>query len=136
MAAKLAQRQPKEGVAHLVHGTLYDRHVLDLGDGPGLIDWDCFGQGPIELDAGMFLATIWRIGLRYDALAGQAARAEQAFLAGTVGLLDERALAWYRAAALLRLASKAQEAKRQRPGWWARADALLGEAARLAEAAG
>ena len=69
-------------------------------------------------------------------LAGQAAWAEQAFLAGTAGLLDERALAWYRAGALLRLASKAQEVKRQRPGWRARADALLEEAARLAEAAG
>jgi len=137
VAAKLGRTQPKEGVANLVHGTLYDCHVLDLGDGPGVIDWQRFGQGPLELDAGMFLATIWRIALRDEPFAGEAASAEQAFLAGTASLLDKRTLAWYRAAALLRIAAnKVRVVKRRKVGWRARAYALLGEASQFAEAAG
>ena len=75
--------------------------MLDLGDGPGVIDWQRFGQGPIEIDAGMFLATLSRLGLRHDGHASEAGRAEEAFLAETRGLVDERALAWYRGAALV-----------------------------------
>src|SRR2546422_1824195 len=45
------------------HGTFYARHVLDQGDRVGVIDWERFGRGPLELDAGMFLATTWRYGL-------------------------------------------------------------------------
>src|SRR5207237_10293778 len=51
----------KESAPGLGHGTLYARHVIDLGDGPGVIDWQQFGQGPVEFDAGTFLATVWRI---------------------------------------------------------------------------
>jgi aminoglycoside phosphotransferase (APT) family kinase protein len=89
-----------------VHGTLYDRHVLDAGDGPGVIDWQRFGQGPLELDAGVFLATVARHGLRDEATAREAARAEQALHEGSAGVLEPRALAWYRAAALLQLARR------------------------------
>jgi len=135
LAATLARAQPREDAPRLVHGTLYARHVLDLGDGPGLIDWDRFGQGPLELDAGMFLATVWRLGLDHEALAGEATRAVTALLEGTRGLLDERALAWHRAAALLRLASKVHVVKRRKTDWLARAHALLAEGARLAEEA-
>jgi len=110
--------------------------VLELGDGPGVIDWQRYGQGPSELDAGMFLATIWRLGLDHPALVAEAARVEQAFLAGTEGLLDERAVAWHRAAALLRLASKVHVVERRKPHWLTRAQALLGEALQLAERAG
>jgi UTP--glucose-1-phosphate uridylyltransferase len=106
IAEKLAQTQPEEGPSHLVHGTLYGRHVLDLGDGPGVIDWQRFGQGPLELDAGVFLATVSRAALRHKRLGGEVARAEAAFRAGTAGLLDERAVAWHQATALLHLASK------------------------------
>jgi len=133
LAASLAQAQPPEDAPRLVHGTFYARHVLDLGNGPGVIDWERFGQGPLELDAGMFLATIWRLGLDHDALAGEATRAVTAFLEGTRGLLDERALAWHRAAALLRLAGKVHVAKRRKTDWLARAHALLAEATRLAK---
>jgi hypothetical protein len=87
----LARTQPKEGAPRLVHGSLYVRHVLDLGDSAGLIDWDCFGQGPLEIDGGMFLATVSRIGLLSEGRAGEAARAEQAFLSGTADLLAARA---------------------------------------------
>jgi aminoglycoside phosphotransferase (APT) family kinase protein len=138
----LARNQPKEDTPHLVHGTLYDRHILDLGDGPGVIDWQRFGQGPLELDAGTFLATLSRIALRHPPLAAEAARAEEAFRAGIEGLVDERALAWHRAVALLRLAAKPvspagderlrTKGKTDRPAVArARAHALLEEAALL-----
>src|SRR5206468_11608074 len=131
---KLAARQPRERHRGLVHGTFYSRHLLDLGDGPGVIDWQRFGQGPAELDAGMFLATLWRLGLRHEHLAAEASRAEEAFLAGSAELLDQRALAWHRAAALLRLAEKLSS---RHDDWPAGAQhALLGEAARLADVAG
>jgi aminoglycoside phosphotransferase (APT) family kinase protein len=135
LAGRLAGSLPKEHTPSLVHGTLYARHVLDLGDGPGVIDWQRFGQGPLELDAGMFLATIARVGLDHEELAGEAARAEEAFLAGTRSLLDERALGWYRATALLRLATRrARHPERHRPGRWLKqAQALLSEATRLAK---
>jgi len=134
LAAKLEQVQPEGDVPHLLHGTLYTRHVLDLGTGAGLIDWDGFGQGPLELDAGIFLASAWQLGLRREARAGETAKVEAAFLAGTAGLLNERALAWHRAAMLLRLANKIS--RRPSDDGPARARALLAEAARLANAAG
>jgi hypothetical protein len=137
VAGVLVRTQPKQDAPGLVHGTLYARHVLDLGDGPGVIDWQRFGQGPVELDAGMFLATIARVGLDHEKLASEAARAEEAFLAGTRGLLDELTLGWYRAAALFQLASRrVSHPERHRPGRWLQlAHALLGDAARHAEAA-
>ena len=131
LAEALARTEPRDdGVVGLVHGTLYARHILDVGDGPGVIDWHRFGQGPVELDAGMFLATLSRLRLLHPAHAGEALLAEQAFLEGTRGLLDERALAWHRAAALLQLTERLPTAARG--DWRARAHALLGEAARLA----
>src|SRR5207249_11265489 len=114
LAGILTQTLPKNGSRRLVHGTFYARHVLDQADGVGVIDWQRFGQGPLELDAGMFFATTWRYGLDHKPLAVEAARAEQALLAGTAGLLDERVLAWHRAAALLRLAGKVPGVERRK----------------------
>src|SRR5207249_11231894 len=105
-AKSLVRSQPRERSVGLVHGTLYARHILDLGDGPGVIDWQQFGQGPLEVDDGMFLATISRLALRHPACAGDVGRAEQAFLDGTRGLLDARTLEWYRVAGLLHLAAR------------------------------
>lgn len=122
--------QPRDGSPHLVHGTLYARHVLDLGDGPGLIDWQRFGQGPLELDAGIFLATLSHAWLTHERRAPEAARATDAFLAGTAGLLDRRSLVWYWSAHLLRLAGRML---RRQPVEKARV--VLAQAARLAEAA-
>jgi aminoglycoside phosphotransferase (APT) family kinase protein len=137
LGERLASKEPTEDAPHLVHGSLYTRHVLDLGDGPGLIDWDCFGQGPLELDAGMFLATTWRLGLLHEDSAESVASAERAMLAGTAGLLDEGALAWHRAAALLHLAERGCKPSGRRKGeWLARAHKMMGEAARWARAAG
>ncbi|HYU00490.1 MAG TPA: aminoglycoside phosphotransferase family protein, partial [Gemmatimonadales bacterium] len=83
LARILTQTLPKNGSRRLVHGTFYARHVLDQGDAVGVIDWERFGRGPLELDAGMFLATTWRYGLDHAPLAAEAARAEEALLAGT-----------------------------------------------------
>jgi Phosphotransferase enzyme family len=116
----------------LVHGTLYARHLLDVGDAPGIIDWQRYGQGPLELDAGTFLATVWRIGLKGEDLVAEARAAEEAFVARTAGVLDTCAVAWYRAAVLLRLASKCV---RRRRDWLAHGHALLREAVRQTEAA-
>lgn len=130
VAKVLKGTQPKNGHPRLVHGTLYARHILDLGDGPGVIDWQRYGQGPVEVDAGMFLATVTRLGLRHGRDAEEATQAEGAFLETTRGLVDGRTLAWYRAASLVHLASRGL--KRQ-PASEARA--LLEEAAHLAERA-
>ena len=113
-ARSLGRGQPRERAPRLVHGTLYARHIFDLGDGPGVIDWQQFGQGPVELDGGMFLATISRLALRHPSCAGEVARAEQAFLGGTRGLMDERTLEWYRAAGLLHLAARGLKTGQQR----------------------
>ncbi|HKI71752.1 MAG TPA: phosphotransferase, partial [Verrucomicrobiae bacterium] len=129
LAESLARTQPNEGTPRLVHGTLYARHILDLGDGPGVIDWQRFGQGPLEFDAGTFLATISRSGLLDKTRETEAVQAQEAFLAGTAGLLDGRSLAWHQAAVLLRLASK--QNRRHDNRWRERAYALLGEATRL-----
>lgn len=127
----LARAQPPEHTPRLVHGTLYVRQFLDRGGdrGPGIIDWQRFGVGPLELDAGTFLATLWRRALLRPRYAAEASRVEATFRAGTAGLLDERALAWHQAAALLRLAGRML---RRRPA--AQAISLLARAAELAEA--
>ncbi len=133
LADKLDRCHPQTFIQRLVHGTFYTRHIFDLGNGPGVIDWQRFCQGPMELDAGIFLATVWRSRLRPANPETEVARAEESFLARTQGLLDEHALAWHRSAMLLRLASKL--AHRKKEGDWAlRAQALLAEAERFAVA--
>ena len=134
LTAQLARVPPNEDTRRLVHGSLYTRHVLDLGDAVGLLDWDRFGQGPAELDAGMFLATLWRTRLRDPSLADEVERAEAAFRAGIAGLVEARALAWHRAAALLRYAERGL--KRNAGNGRSEIGVLLAEAKRLAEVAG
>src|SRR5262245_24215128 len=113
--------------SRVINGRLYVRHVLDLGDAAGVIDWEHFGLGPLEIDAGMFLATLFRSG-RHETKAVGAAQAEAAFRRGTAGLLDELRLAWYRAGALLSLAYHLLA--RNRGDWRIRAAAFLDEAER------
>src|SRR5213080_3183252 len=135
VAKVLVQTKIREQSPNLVHGTLYARHIFDLGDGPGVIDWQQFGQGPVEVDAGMFLATISRLALRHSDAAGAAARAEETFVSRTRGLVDPLALDWYRAAGLLHLAASGLKTglKRFVPP---EAHALVAEAARRAAPAG
>src|ERR1043166_8135990 len=141
----LDRSQPRPGACQLVPGSLYARHLLDCGEGPGLIDWDRFGLGPPELDAGVLLATVDRLCLRHPEARESVAMAEEALLSGTEGLLDRRALAWDRASTLLRLAQKPgtvlgaeRLAARGKCEIHAleRARALLALAVRIAEAAG
>ena len=130
---KLIRRQPAEKSRQLVHGTLYARHILDLGDGPGVIDWQQFGQGPVEVDAGMFLATISRLAFRHPDVADEAARAEETFMARTRGLVDVRIVNWYRAAGLLHLAGSGLKTGLRRSVPTPEAHALVAEASRRAE---
>ena len=130
VAKVLLQEKIRER-ATLVHGTLYDRHILDLGDGPGVIDWQQFGQGPAELDGGMFLATISRTALRRPSAAIEATHANEAFVEEAGGLLDHRLLEWYWSVCLLHLAASGLRTGRRRepaPG----AKELVEEAARHA----
>jgi aminoglycoside phosphotransferase (APT) family kinase protein len=128
VARRLSRAQPKHDASRLVHGDFCAGNILDLGDGPGVIGWRQFGHGPLELDAGMFLATVSCIGLGHGPVAAAAARAEEAFLARTRGVLDERALPWFRAAALLDLGARLVKV-----GSPEEARVLVAEAARLAE---
>ena len=134
VARTLLRGQPVERRARLVHGTLYARHILDLGNGPGVIDWQQFGRGPPEVDAGLFLASITRTRLRHDSLATEAVKAEEAFLSTTRALLDERALDWYWAAGLLHVVASGLKdgLKHSTPP---EAKALIQVAARRAERA-
>lgn len=128
----LARAQPTAQVLSLVHGTFYDRHIFDLGNGPGVIDWQRFGQGPPEVDSAMFLATVSRVGRRHETSTDDAVKAADVFLRETAGILDERRFAWYRAAALLRLAARLLN--RRPRDWRARAEVMLGEAERFVAA--
>ena len=103
--ARLQSKPPETRRTVLLHGNLYSRHVLDLGDGPGVIDWEQFGQGPIEFDAGTYLASLSRMVTRDDTLEEETARTKETFLSRTQDILEPYALVWYRAASLLRLAS-------------------------------
>lgn len=135
LATVLKRTRPAERLARLVHTRLYDRHIIDLDDGPGLIDWERFGQGPLELDAGMFLASLWR-GMFRGPHVGEALRAQEAFLAGISGVVDERVLAWHWAAALLHLAARrCKPTGREHADAVERAESMLSEAMRLAEGA-
>ena len=134
-ANMLVLTQPETETLHLVHGSLYARHILDLGDGPGVIDWQQFGQGPAEADAGMFLASVSRLLLRRQASEDEGAQATEVFLSGTRGLLDARTLEWYWAAGLLHLAASGLKTGRKREAP-REAHALVGEAVWRAESAG
>lgn len=111
----LVQTPPPASRPALQHGSLSVHHVLDLGEGPGVLDLDELARGPIERDAGRFLATISRAIDERPELARESERAVDAFRAGLAGLVDERALAWYRSAALVKHAASLC---RHRPDRW------------------
>jgi aminoglycoside phosphotransferase (APT) family kinase protein len=104
-ALLLEESRPKGHAPRLVHASTHCQHVLDVGGRVGLISWSHFAQGPLELDAALFLASVTRIGLESAPLAGEATRARDSFFAGMGEALDPQALAWFQRAALVRLAS-------------------------------
>jgi len=132
LTRRLAATLQVEPSVRLVNGRFYLRHVLDLGDAAGVIDWSDFGCGCLEIDAGMFLASLWRT-RRHKSRAREAARAEDVFLGRTASLLDERRLAWYRSGALMSLAYHCLA--RRRDDWLDRAGDFLTEAAQSLDAA-
>src|SRR5262247_2145567 len=135
VADLLARSPAKDGRIRLIHDAFHDRNVLDLHDGPGVIDWERFGQGPAEVEAGMYLASISAERLREDTESRATAvrQARQAFLDRASPLLDDRALAWYQAAGLVRKADR--QLTKKRGDWHGRLTTLLEEAAEHAERA-
>ncbi|TLZ55661.1 MAG: hypothetical protein E6K22_03380 [Gammaproteobacteria bacterium] len=123
---RLAADIPPPGYSDLRHGSFYLSHVFDLGDGPGVIDWDSFRQGPVEVDAGMMSAMAARWTVRRPHHAAAAQRAIAAFLNEVGDLVDPARLRWYRAAALLKFASYL--ARRRPDGWAVSAATLIGDA--------
>jgi hypothetical protein len=122
-AARLAREEPPLSREGLQHGSLSVHHVIDLGGGPGVLDLDGLSIGPVERDAGRFLATLARTGVEQPGLAAEARRAEEAFRAAVDDLVVAPALEWYRAAAQLRFAGSL--CRRRPPGWRERARRLL-----------
>jgi aminoglycoside phosphotransferase (APT) family kinase protein len=139
LADALAATAPPAKGSVLVHGSFYADHVLDVGGGPGIIDWDRFRGGPIECDAAMFLATLSLLTTKRSELSPQARAAEEELMAGMREVIDVRSLRWQQAAALVTLAKRLVADRRRRllgirPDF-RRAAALLVEAGQLAEAA-
>jgi hypothetical protein len=126
----LASEPPPEKRPILGNGSFRAEHVFDLGDRPGVIDWDGFRRGAVELEGGMFLAGLSYLSATESALETEAVAAGEAFRSGLVDAVDERALSWYRAGALGRLA----KFRRYEAGWPERAAALIGEAGALVAA--
>jgi phosphotransferase family enzyme len=126
LVALLGQHPPPEADPVLVHGSFSVNHVIDLGDGAGVIDWDGFVQGPRELDAATFLATLARAAGGSPALAAAGALADAAFRDAVMPGLDPDAFAWYEAGARIR---NARHLCVLRPaGWETRAERLLAAA--------
>jgi hypothetical protein len=130
LVRELAAEPPPETRPIVGNGSFRAEHVLDLGDRPGVIDWDGFRRGAIELEGGMFLAGLSFLSADRSALEAEALAACEAFRSDLADAADERALAWYRAGALARLAKfRPYEA-----GWPERAAALIEEARALVAA--
>jgi hypothetical protein len=124
LAHTISADPPLESDPIVSNGSFRAEHVLDLGDRPALIDWDAFRRAPAGLDAGMFLAGLSFLAQERPKTTDQAEAARAEFRDGLTGVVHDRALAWYCATALLRLA-------KFRPGerrWRARATALIAEA--------
>jgi hypothetical protein len=123
LLVELEETLPPDDTAVLCHGSFSVNHIVDLGDGPGVLDWDEFCQGPPESDAANFLSTLARVATAGPVFALQAAAAEHAFRERIAGAVDARSLAWHEAATLLRGARHL--CVRQPEAWRARASELL-----------
>jgi len=131
---RLQDDPPPRGRPGLLHGSFSVNHLLELGDGPGVLDWDEPRHGPVELDAGAFLASLRRYAGQQPARSAGAVEVEveveaaDALVTGAGDVLDPLALAWYRRAALVKHAKHA--CKLHAAGWRRLADELLRTAGR------
>jgi hypothetical protein len=116
----------------LCHGSFSPSHVFDMGEGPGLIDWDSFCLAPLELDGGRFLANLSRLVVGGSSANVEADRAVQAFRAGIADLADHKSLEWHRAAMQLKVAMHL--AKRRSSRWEERAGLIMDDAGRALDA--
>jgi hypothetical protein len=112
IVATLSRRPPRNGAMSLVHREFSTAHVFDLEGGPGVIDWDSFARGPLELDAAFYLATI-QDGRLAETESSRAAREE--FLAGIADLVDAYTLHWYCALTLVQYSKPF--ARKRAPDW-------------------
>jgi aminoglycoside phosphotransferase (APT) family kinase protein len=129
VVAAMEEQSPSGDRVAVSNGSFRPKHVLDLADGPGVIDWDGFRRGQPELDGGMFLAGLAQLVEARPEAAAAADAAARAFRRRLGGLVQERALAWYEAGALLRLAR--YDSDPASPRWRAGATALVGRARAL-----
>jgi hypothetical protein len=132
VVAAMEERRPPAARVAVSNGSFRPKHVLDMVDGPGVIDWDGFRRGALDLDGGMFLAGLAQLVQERPEAAVAADAAAGAFRGGLGGLVGEPALAWYEAGALLRLAR--YDSDPASPRWRARATALVGRARALLDA--
>jgi aminoglycoside phosphotransferase (APT) family kinase protein len=123
LAAAMAEHPPEDGEPVLVHGSYSAAHVIDMGGGAGVIDWDGFGHGPRELDAATFLAAVARMAAGRREVARRAAAAAAVFRGAIAADVDPCALAWYEAGARIR--SARHVCVHRPPGWADRAASLL-----------
>lgn len=126
VSRRLGTELPPSGHPGLLHLSFSVNHLVDLGDGPGVLDWDELRRGPLELDAGAFLATLVRHAAQHPARSGQTSDASAALRDGASQQLDPVAVAWYRRAALVKHAKHA--CATHRSGWRRLAGDLLDEA--------
>jgi hypothetical protein len=113
--ADLRAAPPEAGSPVLLHGSFGPRHVLALRDGPGVIDVDNLGHGPIEIDAGMMLAALERLGRARPHMGASVDAAIARFREDVADLVEEDTVRWYRAGQLIRHAKRAAN---QRSGAW------------------
>ena len=134
LAAALAaveRHVPPEATAPpaLVHRDFYDKQVLVGASRVGLLDLDTVCQGDGEVDVGNFSAHLVLRALQEGAGAETAGPLAEALVAAYRAArpgADPRRIAWYRSAALLRLAC----VYALRPWWHALAPVLLDESRR------
>jgi hypothetical protein len=125
LLAELERRLPPDRVRVLAHGSFSVNHVIDLGDGAGVIDWDGFCQAAPELDASAFLATLAREASAAAELEAPAAEARRAFRSGLGPAIDPVVLSWFEGGARIRNARHL--CVRRPPEWLTRSERLLAD---------
>jgi hypothetical protein len=127
----LSLRCPRVSGTGLRHGSFSVHHVLELEGGPATIDWDAFGQGPVELDVANFLMTLRRTAQLQPDLVDQVSRAREIFLNTLSGMTNPFCQAWYESAMLLKLAR--YYCHRRPPNWREAAAEVVSISARAAD---